>query len=344
MIAFLALSTQIASPTAEITLSDGRFEVKDAAISASVPLRTEPTPLDRAGGRLTIAYEGRVITFDKDGLGIKERNTQSYSRLPFVATSGELFTDDEIADNKQLISQARRKAEVSALSGYELVGSDLYLLLRWDDSDGAPWLEALLRLPLAEARPAAKLVGRMPGISFARSLVDDRLVQRGGLLATLTNHGDAWGLASHDPKSGEMSFVGLGQPVGTAAFTHGNDRAVAQTRTRYGTTLVGLADLQSGSFRYSAEIRGAGGTFVPPRYYRYARGTSIVLMNLESGAETLVPGQSRQESTPLGLLVWSPSDKPATATLLHSENFRRLASWPPPPAAPPARSGSKPRR
>lgn len=276
---------------------------------------------------LTLDYSGKQIILEKRGLGIEVKGKLAFSTLPDVPVSGRIFTKEQIEENRRQFAAGKRRAAFSAVSGYEYLGTILYLLLRWDEAPSRPWLEAVVALDLSQEPLQPRLVGRLPGFSLATGQIDDRLDSRAGDLIALNNRGEDWGLASFRPATGETEFLPWGPRATSGRFMAGGSRAAGLSRTAYGTTLVTWASLADEAARPALEVRGGVRGLIEPGILRYRQGSATILVNLETGAELRPGWDPVAVSTRRGLLVWSPAENPKEAQLLEPASFRALASW-----------------
>lgn len=329
-----ALASLMMGQTATLVYKEGSFEIKTPAQSLLVSTERYVGPAPFPSDNVTLTYSGRQITFDSKGLGIRQGNAYGYSKLPSLAMTTKLFGNQEIAETKAKIASGERQAGFSALSGFEYVGSTLYLLLRWEEKSGLPWLEALVGIDMSQKQLQPKLVGRFDGLSFAKGIVDDRLDSWNGGLAAFTVKGDEWGLASITPENGSKSFASYGRKAAAARLIPGGLKAIGMTPTSYGTTLVTLVDLATHRARLASEVRGQIRGVVEPNILHWREGSQNVFTNLETGAELRPTWDSVPVTTSLGLLVYSPSINPERASLYDPSSFRQTASWTKPPAPP----------
>lgn len=340
------LASLIMGQTATLAYKEGSFEIKTPAQSLIVSTERYVGPAPFPSDNVTLSYSGRQITFDSKGLGIRQGNAYGYSKLPSLAMTTKLFGNKEIAETKAKISSGERQAGFSALSGFEYVGTTLYLLLRWEEKSGQPWLEALVGLDMSQKQLQPKLIGRFDGVSFAKGIVDDRLESWNGGLAAFTVNGEEWGLATMTPENGAKNFVSYGAKAAAARLIPGGLKAIGMTPTNYGTTLVTLVDLATQRARLASEVRGQIRGLVEPNILHWREGSQNVFTNLETGAELRPTWDSVPVTTSLGLLVYSPSLNPERAALYDPVSFRQTASWVKPPTppvipAPSAPTGSK---
>lgn len=323
-----------------LTFRDGQFDIAGPATSIKVPAQPPESISIFPADRLTLTYSGRDITLDRSGIGVKAANGRvDFSRLPAVATSNRLFSLSEIASIRSEVAAGRRTEGFNAVSGYEYIGSTLYLLLRWEESDRKPWLEALVAYDMSQPTLQARLVGRVSGFSYANGTVDDRLENIGGDLAAVTQKDGEWGVARWSISQAAASWSSFGPAPATVRMQPGAPRAFGLKPTAYGTTVVTVAHLDTGQSFAAAEVRGSIKGILQPSYLDWKEGSQKVLRNLETGAELRPYWDSQAVHTSAGLLVWWPAVQPRRATLYDADTFRPLSTWvtqTPPPSARPA--------
>jgi hypothetical protein len=277
--------------------------------------------------KLTLAYGGREVVFDARGIGIKKGNQVAWSRVPAIAITPKINTPDEINETNKLIREGKREAGFSGLSGYEYVGSTLYVLLRWENKDGTPWLEAVAGIDMSQPDLVAKLVGRMPGISFARGTVDDQLKLNGNSLVALAQGPDGWGLASWNLTDSTSDFKVYGERATMARFMNGLTNAISLEATSYGSTIATWVDVNGGDARPIAEVRGAIKSLEEPYFLHYIKFNRHYVRNLMSGNEIEIEPDSAFSSTDIGLIVWAPAEAPKRAWFIESDTGRVFAQW-----------------
>lgn len=334
-----ALAGQAVPP--KITFDATKFKVTGALGTDVVALASQrkvASPIDHSKGRFQITVAEKTVTFDAKGLTISTKGHAATSKMTGVPTSGKIATKESNEHLIQLVSEKKRKLEVSALSGWELIDKSLLLLLRWEGSDKKPWLEALMRVDLTEKRPQAKLVARFDGLSFAQGRVDDIMVRRADKLAILANKDDSFGVSRLTPDGKKSEFEKLGPAVSKAKLCEDEGSAWTLTPTEYGTNILGVAELDQSSYHVVSEFRGKMVGVFSPSYARYQTVAEQRMVNLLTGAEMTVDRSSGQHHTVNGLLVWTPAVNPRTAAL-YDPSFRKLATWvytAPPVTVPPA--------
>lgn len=324
---FLAATLGAQASPAKVAFQDGAFVVSGPLGSEIVAIQ-KPTPgedpIDRKLGRFRTTVQGKTVTFDAKGLTVTQKKAVT-SRLKSVPTSGKVATKESNAELMKLVAEGRRKLEVSALSGWELLGDDLYLLLRWDDSQKKPWFEALMVMDMSKPAPEARLVGKFSCLSFGQGPVDDVLVSKEGHFLIVGNGPDGLVL-SRLSKDGARHDDKLGSSVSKAKFLPDVRTAWALTSTSYGTNVVGYFETDNPVLHTVSEFRGRMKGILEPAYAVFDTPTGLSMVNMLSGAIKAMPKDSDQRQTANGLLLWTPSVKPTRAELLDS-SFRRLAEW-----------------
>lgn len=314
-------------PGNEVTLKDGVFRLKTSAGVADVAIEGEPRTINAAAGRFWLVVGSRVFTFDENGVGIRQGANKSYSRLPAVATTPKLFSQAERDEINRSVGEGKKSLDVAALSGYELVNDRLFLWLRWETSEGIPWLEALVRYDLSAKTPVAELVGRMNGLSTAKGRADDRLGMANGQLAAITQKPTGAGLATFDPGQNKADWKAFSTRVLDAKVIPNSPYAFTVSKNRAGAWQIGLLHTTTLAYRRSLEFRGQIVGVESPSLIRVSTAGSHRVVNLATGAELPLPRAAAVRSTPVGTLVFSPAEKPAVAQLLQTENFSVLGGW-----------------
>lgn len=255
----------------------------------------------------------RWAVWDERGLTTRDGDWTATDRLEGIAVSPKVQAKEGIAAT----FKTKRARAASGLSGARRVGSLVYLLPRWDDADGKPWLEALLVVDLGKPHPKPRLLGPFGGLSLGRGRMDDRLGLEGGTLTAAVNDADAWGVATYDPKRERFGF----RPRGVHLFALEGDRIIEATA--YGTTLAG---------------RQAGGRTIPwmetrgPAEFVPGAGSVLVrtgdrLRNAVTGAELRLAPDAEVRRSSAGLLVFWPAAAPRSARLIDPMRFEERARW-----------------
>jgi len=322
----LLASPQTAPATATITLANGNFQVVAGEARATVPVATPIPAWPKPTNAREWAFTATRVRFDTKGLTISRNNQPSTSRLASVATSKMLFSPDEIDRIKRLVRQGERKLEVSGLSGAVLDGTTLYLLLRWDERDGNPWLEGIFKLEVADRVPEVRFVGKLPGYSFANGTVENRLIRQGDKLVAPVRAQDGWGIGSWDIKSGETNFTRLGNIADDVLIESRTGMVTSFRRTNYESVIVSVAPPSATRARDIVEMRGSLLGSQIPALLAFTQGRTIVLFNANTGAKLAAPPDPGFLMTDAGLLVWAPRRNPSAATL-YDGNMTVRARW-----------------
>jgi len=314
-----------------VTLQAGAFRLQAGDKAHTVPIHPKQLHGTLKGTFLWTENGVRVV-FDKGGLRAGKVGALQKVSLRAFATSPRFQSAAQIRETASLIGKGVRSAEPSALSGYEVVGKGLVLLLRWEDRAGKPWLEALATLADGGSGMKATGLGRFDGIGFATGLVDDELFGEGGRLLAPTNFEGRFGIASTDERGGARRFRPLGDEVGGVAWRPGLPEAFVTRPVGEGNIGVSCVDTANGSWRSLLEYRGKIGNLLPEGWAKLVMDGKPWAANLWTGARTPIAANANMEHTPFGLLVWAPSSDPKQAWLLDA-NVRQISAWRSPPPA-----------
>ncbi len=307
---------------------DENFIVRSAAGSEAVPLKlAKPSPRWFTSFR----RNDRYAVWDERGLSVRSGQWLHSTRLSEAAVSRKIFDRDEILETVALVKAGKRSREASSLSGAVRIGREVFMLVRWDDADKQPWLEALFRIDLEAAKPKPLLVGRFAGLSKAEGNLDDQMFIRDGKLAIVAAQKAVWGLATYEAKAG-FEFRPMGDVL--LEYSRTSPRLGMFTeKTGYGTTVIGRVDWTTGVRRNVAESRGrlrfvdeGEPAVVVESYLNRTR-----LINIETGAFRWLPASVALRRGKSGLVVWTPFDKPQRAWLYNPERWDQMAYWPGPP-------------
>ncbi|MGV3617653.1 MAG: hypothetical protein ACO1SV_20195 [Fimbriimonas sp.] len=266
--------------------------------------------------------------WDDRGLTVR-RGTRTFSTyLPEIPTSPRAFPRAEILKTIDLLQQAKRTRNAAALSGAMRIGNDAYFLLRWEDTSGKPWAEALVKVDLSADDLKPKFLGRFEGLSVAYRPIDDRLVHLNGIPATVTRTADAWGMATYDPKTQKFGFRPMGAKL-ISLLPLGRSEALFVETTAYGTTAGGEVDLETGRRQERFESRGNARFVdaVQPWFMVATRGTSTQIRNGETGSEAPIPTGAGIVRAGAYVVVFTPYANPTSATLYEPERWKKLATW-----------------
>lgn len=314
----------------KVALESGSFVVEGAGGKESVPLvsaKKKMLGINPINQNFQIVLGGKNLLFDGKTFKISSKGTKPLiSQFKEIPVSGKIATKESNEALMKLVREKKRTLEFSAISGWESIKKDLYLLLRWDDSDKKPWLETVVKFDMTQSAPKPKLIGRFEGMSFAGGKSDDILTLRGPNLAILANNETGFGMARLSLDGSTASFKRLGNAVGKARMSAEGDVAWTLTPTSYGTNIMGIADLDQNDYREVSEFRGKMTEIVFPSYAKYKTDNKNSLINLKSGASMDMKDEFGQHPTSSGLLVWTPSRNPKEAYLL-DPSFRKIAVW-----------------
>lgn len=337
-----------------LAFQDDTFVIQSSRVRHEVHLGSTETPV------FALSHNDRWVVWDNRGLVVRDGEWVFATRLEEVATTPRLFSRDEIVANLARFESKERTRAAAGLVGHEFVGDTLYLEAQWRSKSGEVWNEALVRVDLSRRRPKPELLGRFPGRSAPDAPDRDTLLSGPGGLMSLRVVEKAWGAATWAPADDlaepgiESEFKPVGENLLSYRWVREGRVLLFVERTLYGTSLVGRADVTTQTRAPLADIRGQVTLMsARPGIVRIADRTGFRLRSLETGAELHVAAASAEaRSTPLGVLVWTPTANPAQAALYEPDRWRGVASWirprPTPPssrkpAAQPARPPSRPR-
>ena len=124
----------------QLTFVDGAFNVTDGDKTETVALNAGAASAPLVGDNISMQVGDVLVTFDERGLGIQYGKQGGFTTLSYMPTTPKLFSAEEIKANADAITSGERSARVSAVSGFVVVKDTLYMLMRWEDKDGKPWL------------------------------------------------------------------------------------------------------------------------------------------------------------------------------------------------------------
>lgn len=311
-----------------ITFKDGVFTLKGPEGTEQVSTLPAFRAMNMSTGQLWLPVADKVLTFTKEGVGIRHKGKTSTTKYNTVPTSDRLFTAEEIAATKEAVAAGTRKLEVSAISGWEKVGDTVYLILRWDGvKDNRPWLEVLMEVNL-KGQPSARALAKLPATTTAVGRVNDKLMAENGTLFSPVQDAEGLKMASYSLADNKLDLAPMApNRVTDARFIEGSLNGVAWTRTGAGTWLVSLLDRERKSAEVVSEIRGNMLGLYAPSILYYGRRDQRVLLNLTSGAELIVPSNVGMQSVTAGIFLWTPAQNPTAAALYSHGGFRTLERW-----------------
>lgn len=337
-LSLLLLLGQTAPPA--LILDRDVFVVRGLGKEVREPVVRQDEPESKASYRKDDAF----AVWDARGITVRHGSFAYSSKLPEVALTPKLFSKEEIIAHRDAIAKGDLAKDASALSGSRRIADDVFFLVRWDDKEGKPWLEALVKVNLGLSKPKPELVGKFEGMTPGGVPVDDQLLvapagpQGNPVLSALVRKADStWGLATYDRLEKVFGFRAFGSGL-LKAFPISSRLVLAMEATDYGKVRVARVDLTTGSRRELAELPGSP-AFVDaeaPPLVKVATNLGLALRNLETGVQLNLPDKPVVRRTQAGILVWQDG-KPEAAALYSPERFLRLAtatkaSAPPKPA------------
>lgn len=316
-----------------LTYEGSSFLIVSPSGNERVPLLAPVEP-DRE--QVLFRKDDAFAVWDARGLTVRRGDKVHSTRMEDVSLSPKLFSKDQIENTKAMLKSGERQRGATALSGSVRVGADCYFLLRWENSQKQPWLEALVRVNLEEDSVKPQFLGSLLGMSLAKGPISDELGVPYGLVGAVvkTASGD-WGVSTFSPDDGSFKLQKFGQ--GLERFQWTNARyGMYQEKSSYNTVVVGQLDLGANRRRNLMETYAAV-EFLPGDGVTIAVWTAdgkLFARNLDSAAEReFLPGTALRR-TMKGVLAWYPSMEPKSAVLLDPVRWDELARWSPPKQAP----------
>ena len=335
MVTALFTLTLLAPP--QLSYASGAFVIKDGKERKTVPLSAAKPPVPFRAEKLSLRLGKTLVTFDQRGLGIRYGSKGGFTHLAYIPTNPKVFGTEEIKKNYALFATKERSANVSAVSGFEVVKDKLFLLLRWEDKAKQPWLETLVSIDSSAKAPKVDLIGRFGGVSFAKGPVCDELYSSGTKLYAPLRGPEGLGFGTCDVAKGVAEFKKLGPIVDDCRSFGG--RFYTVSKAPYGMKSVGVVDPVSETFRAVLETRGEVVPSALTSALVVKEGGHSSLFAFVSGAKLPVEDTAGYAQTPYGVLVWSPKEKPERAELREADGWKSLAKWvkPPPPKKKPVK-------
>jgi hypothetical protein len=309
----------------KIAFEGGAFVLTDAQDKVTVPLSAADAPRPFRGDRLNMRLGETLITFDARGLGIRYGTRGGTTTLAYMTTSPKIFSADEIKRNAEMAASGERPAKVGAVSGFEVVGEKLYLLLRWDDKSGQPWLETLVDVDTTGDTPKINLLGRFGGFSFTSGPVSDELYSSEKKLFVLVRGLDGLAIGSCDTEKGTTAYKKLA-PIVDEVHRLG-PLFYTVTNAPHGMKSVGVVNPVPERYRTVLETRGKVLPSALTNALLVEEGGRRSLYSIYTGAKVPVETDAGLAQTQFGVLVWSPRAKPAVAHLREPSSWRAVAEW-----------------
>jgi len=312
-----------AQETPILAFRDGAFMIKTGTTVTKVPLHA-PAPA-KTEDQVIFRKNSNFAVWDGRGLSIRHKNRTKSSRLPDIALTPKLFTKEQIIETRELIAEGVRQKEASALSGARRVGSEAFFLVRWSETSGKTWLEALVKVDLDSENPTPQLVGKFDGFSLASKPIDDCLFTIGDSLCVLTRADGSWNLAKYNLT--EKAFSAYVQGLDLVSYSPiSRQLGIFVEKASDGAYVVGRVDLVTGSRRNLLETR-LKPTILDGDRPSIAILENKLIHNLESGVQTPIPSDAKAIRTKKGVIVYWPSGQPKKAILLDPERWTQLAKW-----------------
>lgn len=323
----LSQATPSAALPVDLSYNSGVFTAKGLNWTETVAIAPKETPqakkFDFVDGDFRIFWDGKQMTVR---LGKYQRSTKFVD----IPTSPRLFSKEQIMDTIRSVDTGEMSLEASALAGHELIGEEMYLLLRWNREDKKPGFEALVRINMSEKTPWFKVMGKLPGTSKATGVVSDELFMENKRLAAVAEQGEGkWGLATWDLDESYMRYF----PLGTNLFRYSipgkaPEKLMFVERTTYGTYLGGEIELAEKERVDLAESRDKI-SFVSsdPVVVRFDSPEQCRIRFINSSLERTFAPWTAARMTKQGLLTWLPSSTPTQAAFFYPDNWTLQGKW-----------------
>ncbi len=297
------------------------FVVRSATAVTTVPLLPEPEQKT-----LSIAFrkDKTWAVWDERGLTIRVGEDVRSTRLDEISVSPRIFERPEILQTMAAVKDGSRKREATGLSGSRRVGNVVYLVPRWEDKAGKPWLEVLVRVDLTAIRPKPELLARFQGLSPARSPIDKWLRISAGRLSLPIQQAGKWGLAYFDPAAVRYDFKELGE---TLQFMSLEGNYIE--KTAFGSFLVGKLDFEAPRVQLLAECKGPA-KFVDqlaPGLVTSEEPDGSFLRNLSTGQMAEIAQKTSVRRVGNFAIVFSPTTSPNKATAYRVDTLQAVATW-----------------
>lgn len=318
--AFLGLS--LVGQSVTLSYREGAF-----LISGSETLRV-PIAITSPSRAQTLFHDkDQWIVWDRRGLTIRKGAALYSTKMIEYPVSPKVLNRDSILHNAAMISSGERRREASGIAGWQRIGSDFFLLARWENSRGIPWLEVLVKIPMSEARPKPTFVGKLSGLSLGPLDGTDRLRFADGLLKAFVKRDPQWGLSTFDLTGNAPQFHPLGENLVSPPIAIGEE-VLAIERTSYGSLLLSKLHPQTSTKMLLTEARGRITILsLKGPIIRIDLPQVIAIRSIDTGAELRLPKGLAMLATTRGLLVWAPITRPERATLFSTTNWTPIAAW-----------------
>lgn len=318
-----------ANPSVGLKYENGAFVMNDSQGERRVIVNP---PVPPPTSTFAVKQRNTWLVWDNRGLTLRVGDKAASTRMPYIPTSPKVFSREQILENIRLIDQGKRQKEATALSGSEVIGDTVYLLVRWADADGKTWLEILMKVDTAAEEPKPEFVAKMPGMSLARGEVDDEMFVLNEKLVAVGTMGNEWGVSAFDVNEEAVLFKAFGTGLVRGSVQPDRRKVLFVERTSYGTQLAGEVELGTGARTDFAEARGNVSFFsAKPLLLRVDDAKGVALRYVDTGAEVRVPAGSEARMTGVGVLTWHPKANPQRALLYEPTRWIPVANWTAPP-------------
>jgi hypothetical protein len=266
--------------------------------------------------------------WDERGMTTRKGSWSFTTTFKDFPSSSRFFKRDEVLETLAAVKKGSIALEASGISGAKRLGNRAYFLVRWDDNTGKPWQEALAAVDLTSTRPKPQVLGRFDGLSLGRGGIDDRLFLREESIEAIVQSDHGWGVGRFDPKLDSFSFRALGEKLLTYAPL-ASDTGLYVEETAYGLTSAGEINLPTGDKHLLFEGRGPARfpDTLKPRLLIGNASNGRVLLNADTGAETMIGSSDEVRRAGDLVLVWSPPAAPKSARLFSPDRWEEVASW-----------------
>ena len=325
---FTAISVITLAQNASLTFSGDAFSIKTGAERFTVPVSDAgPKParvFDFRDKTARVYWDGKKLTVRK---GTYVRSTD----FPDLSTAPRLFSKEQIQDTVARIESGDRSRAVSAITGHELIGEKLYLLLRWNSVTQGPVFEALISFDLAQPKPWFAVHYKMPGVSLAdrKAVVADELFRQDNRLVTVARQDGRWGLATWDLEQEFVRFFPLGSGIARYSIPDQNiQRLYFIERTNYNSWLAGQVVLGTQERTNIAEsTEKVSFISADPPIVRIDSTDRCRIRWVDTGLEREFKAWTAAKFTKAGLLTWYPARQPSTASLFATGTWKSIADW-----------------
>lgn len=346
----IALGMTLQKADIGLAFRDGAFVMNDGQGERKIVIDPPRAP---APDVYSTKVKNTWMVWDSRGLTVRTGDKVASTRFPYIPTSPKVLSREQILESIEKIDQGKRQREASGMAGHALVGDSMFFLVRWEEADGRPWLEVLVKVDATAEEPKPEFVGKMPSSSFAQGMVDNQLFYRGTRIASVGRLGDDWGMSAYNLEDGSVSFTKFGQGLLRASVQPGHQTVLFVERTGYGTQIAGSVDLTTMARTDYAESRDSLSFFsAKPLLIRSDDAKGVTLRYVETGAEVRVPIGTEARMTGVGVLAWAPAAAPRKAFLYDPARWITVATWvakpgestsalnasPPPAPTPPAKA------